>query len=121
MNAVEKIIKKPFTQEKEPMPGKQKASITQEEMRLALLEQKNDTFHETLGRIDNRIQIMESILFDLRNDFKKDMKEQHAGIKNEIHDLRQEGRVQFKWNMGFLLGLYATAISSAVGVIMKLT
>jgi hypothetical protein len=69
-----------------------KEMISMDEARIMLLKQKNDFFHETLFRLESKMDAFDT------------------GLVSKMDS-------QFRWTLGFILGLYATAFAliGAVG------
>ncbi len=74
-----------------------KGMISSEEARIMLLEQKNDDFHQTLNRIEKRLDFLDS-------------KIDAQGTKNDSH---------FRWTVGLIFGLYATGFATLLGAVSK--
>ena len=81
--------------------AKQKDMISSEEARIMLLEQKNDDFHQTLIRLESKIDAL---------DQKIDSKTDAQNLKIDSH---------FKWTIGLFLGLYGTVLGTLLTVLGK--
>lgn len=75
--------------------------ISSEEARIMLLEQKNDDFHQTLIRIESKVDSL---------DKKFDAKIDSQNSKIDSH---------FRWTIGLIFGLYATVFATLIGAVGK--
>jgi antitoxin component YwqK of YwqJK toxin-antitoxin module len=81
------------------MPAK-KDSISNEQ-KIMLLEQKNDSFHATLVRLESKMDDLDK-KFESKFDYQNGKMDSH-----------------FRWTIGLIFGLYATGFATFIGAVGK--
>lgn len=85
-----------------------KDMISSEEARIMLLEQKNDDFHQSLNRIDKKLDKLDGEMNEIRKD-----------MKSDFCILMAEGRTHHRWTIGLISGLYLAFIGTLSSLLFK--
>lgn len=118
-----------------------KDMISSEEARIMLLEQKNDDFHQTLKRLESKIDNLDNKLdskidaLDTKFETKFDALDNKFETKFDALDTKFESKYKaldnkldsqntkidshFRWTVGLIFGLYATAFATLLGTVGK--
>jgi len=89
-----------------------KDMISSEEARIMLLEQKNDDFHQTLMRIESKIDSL-----DKKFDAKIDALDKKFDAKIDSQNSKIDSH--FRWTVALIFGLYATGFATLIGAVEK--
>lgn len=90
---------------------KQKEMVSMDEVRIMLLEQKNDDFYKALDRIDKRFDSVEERFNKIDEKFEK--------VDQKFDKINEKIDSHFRWTIGLIFGLYATGFATLIGAVGK--
>lgn len=97
---------------------KQKEMVSMDEVRIMLLEQKNDDFYKALNRIDKRFDSVEERFNKIDEKFNK-IDEKFEKVDQKFDKINEKIDSHFRWTIGLIFGLYATGFATLIGAVGK--